>query len=107
MLPGKGSIPHDHWQWLLANHMVRGTIAMPRLKKKYMQPEPVVIPAPVVVTDWPAFMDYHTAAKYISETYWTIRNLVKAGKLTAKKLGRRNTVSRTELDVLWKRSEAA
>jgi excisionase family DNA binding protein len=51
-------------------------------------------------------MDYHTAARYISETYWTIRNLVKAGKLTAKKLGRRNTVSRVQLDEVWKQTEA-
>jgi excisionase family DNA binding protein len=79
---------------------------MPRLKKKYTV-APVVMPAPVVVAEWPAYMDYRTAARYISETYWTIRNLVKARKLTAKRLGRRNTVSRTELDALWKRSEAA
>ena len=83
---------------------------MPRLKKKYMQSaitvKPVVMPAPIV-TDWPAYMDYHTAAKYISETYWTVRNLVRAGKLIAKKLGRRYTVSRVELDELWKKTKAA
>ena len=83
---------------------------MPRLKKKYMEKyaspaQPVVMPQPI--TAWPAYMDYHTAARYISETYWTIRNLVKAGKLTAKKLGRRYTVSRVELDGLWKKTEAA
>lgn len=72
-----------------------------------MQPS-VTLTMPVsVVTDWPAYMDYHTAAKYISETYWTIRNLVKAGKLTAKKLGRRYTVSRAELDELWEKTRAA
>ena len=70
------------------------------------QEKVVPIPAPVI-TDWPAYMDYNTAAKYISETYWTIRNLVQAGELTAKKLGRRHTVSREELDALWKRTEAA
>jgi len=80
---------------------------MPRLKKKYMQPVAgAETPAPVIA-QWPAYMDYHTAAKYISETYWTIRNLVQSGKLTAKKLGRRNTVSRVDLDALWKRMEAA
>ncbi|HEV3419535.1 MAG TPA: excisionase family DNA-binding protein [Candidatus Acidoferrum sp.] len=63
------------------------------------------MPAPVAVTVWPEYMDYHTAAKYISETYWTVRNLVKDGKLTAKKLGRRYTVSRAELDALWKKTE--
>jgi excisionase family DNA binding protein len=79
---------------------------MPRLKLKYMNPAPVAS-ASVVPDCWPPFMDYNTAAKYISETYWTIRNLVKAGKLTAKKLGRRYTVSRVDLDALWKKSEAA
>jgi hypothetical protein len=74
---------------------------------KYAQPEaPAVMPAPVA-EPWPAYMDYNTAAKYISETYWTIRNLVKAGKLMAKKLGRRNTVARVELDTLWRKAEAA
>lgn len=83
---------------------------MPRPKKKYMPKyaEPVAAFAvPQPITAWPAYMDYHTAAKYISETYWTIRNLVQAGKLTAKKLGRRNTVARADLDALWKRAEAA
>ena len=82
---------------------------MPRLKKKWMTPAVESAVSPIVavpITDWPAYMDYHTAAKYISESYWTIRNLVKSGKLTAKKLGRRNTVSRVELDALWKRTEA-
>lgn len=82
---------------------------MPRLKKKYMPQStaPIVMPQQPAITVWPAYMDYHTAAKYISETYWTIRNLVKSGKLTAKRLGRRNTVSRAELDALWRKSEAA
>lgn len=80
---------------------------MRRLKKKYTEPAaPFVMPQPVI-TAWPAYMDYHTAAKYISGTYWTIRNLVKAGKLTAKKLGRRHTVSRAELDALWEKTKPA
>jgi hypothetical protein len=82
---------------------------MPRLKKKYMpkyEPTPIQI-APNPAVAWPAYMDYNTAGRYISETYWTIRNLVEAGKLTAKRLGRRNTVSRVELDALWARTKAA
>ena len=85
---------------------------MPRPKKKYMekymQPsQPVVaLPAPAP-EPWPAYMDYHTAAKYVSETYWTIRNLVKDGKLIAKKLGRRHTVSREQLEELWRKTKAA
>lgn len=80
---------------------------MPRPKKKYTLPaSPVVVMPQPVIESWPAYMDYHTAARYISETYWTIRNLVKAGKLTAKKLGRRNTVSRVQLDEVWKQTEA-
>jgi excisionase family DNA binding protein len=83
---------------------------MPRLKKKYMPKyaeKPVVMPPPVAdcPKQWPQYMDYHTAAEYISETYWTIRNLVQSRKLIAKKIGRRFTVARAELDELWLKTE--
>jgi hypothetical protein len=84
---------------------------MPRLKKKYMQPptptKPVSMMPALVVPEWPAYMDHHTAARYISETYWTIRNLVKAEELTAKKLGSRNTVSKVQVDAVWHQANTA
>jgi excisionase family DNA binding protein len=67
-------------------------------------PEPAVAVDPVL-QPWPQFMDYSTAGRYTCSSYWTIRNLVKDGKLTAKRMGRRYIVSRADLDAFWAVSE--
>jgi len=43
----------------------------------------------------------------MSVTVWTIRRLLKAGKIHAKKVGKRFTIKRTDLDVYWQQAEAA
>jgi excisionase family DNA binding protein len=43
----------------------------------------------------------HDAGKYLGVTEWTIRRLIKTGKLVSKKIGRRLIVKRADLDALW------
>jgi len=75
---------------------------MPRLKKKYMQPAVQAVPTPTSVPFTPAFLSVeHEAGAYLGVTEWTIRRLIKSGKLTAKKIGRRLIVKRADLDALW------
>lgn len=75
---------------------------MPRLKKKYTQ-HLQVVPAPAIaVSVLPTFLSVeHEAGAYLGVTEWTIRRLIKSGKLTAKKIGRRLIVKRGDLDALW------
>ena len=59
---------------------------------------PTATPAPIM----PAFLSVeHEAGAYLGVTEWTIRRLIKTGKLVAKKVGRRLIVKRADLDALW------
>jgi excisionase family DNA binding protein len=75
---------------------------MPRLKKKWTQSANIVLPPPIPVFVPPAFLSVeHEAGMYLGVTEWTIRRLIKTGKLAAKKIGRRLIVKRADLDALW------
>jgi excisionase family DNA binding protein len=52
-------------------------------------------------------LDIGQAAIYMSVTVWTIRRLLKSKKIQAKKIGKRFTVKRTDLDAYWQQAEAA
>ena len=78
---------------------------MPRLKKKYLTPE--IAPAPAISIT-PAYLSVeHEAGKYLGVTEWTVRRLIKLGKLPAKKIGRRLIVKRADLDRVWETEPAA
>ncbi len=80
---------------------------MPRQKKKWTQPTAVVPPSLPAPRINPEYLDIRQAAIYMSVTVWTIRRLLKAGKIHAKKVGKRFTIKRTDLDVYWQQAEAA
>jgi excisionase family DNA binding protein len=80
---------------------------MPRLKKKYMQSIAKAVPTPTSAPVTPAFLSVeHEAGAYLGVTEWTVRRLIKTGKLIAKKIGRRLIVKRTDLDDLWENETA-
>ena len=80
---------------------------MPRQKKKWMQPTAVVPPSVPASRINPEYLDIRQAAIYMSVTVWTIRRLLKSKKIQAKKIGKRFTVKRTDLDAYWQQAEAA
>ena len=80
---------------------------MPRLKKKWTQQSVAPSVVTPVLSFAPEYLDVRQAAHYMSVTTWTIRGLLKAGKIQAKKLGKRFIIKRTDLDVFWQQVEAA
>jgi len=79
---------------------------MPRVKKKWMQPVVKTAPTPAVpVSVTPAFLNLKQASDYFGITTWSIRRLIKTGKLRSKLFGKRLLVKRADIDSLWE-SEA-
>ena len=79
---------------------------MPRPKKKYMQSvAPASMPVAPISSFAPAYLDRVQAAHYLSVTpdsaYRVFKAGVKAGIFQTKKLGRRETVRRIDLDKYW------
>jgi excisionase family DNA binding protein len=76
--------------------------SMPVLKKKWRTPAPVAPALAPSISITPAFLSVeHEAGKYLGVSEWTIRRLIKLGKLPAKKIGRRLIVKRSDLDAVW------
>ncbi len=82
---------------------------MPRLKKKWLLSVIPVAKAPAVSATniTPEYLDVRQAALYMAVTVWTIRGLLKTGKIRAKKIGKRFIIKRTDLDACWQQAEAA
>jgi excisionase family DNA binding protein len=83
--------------------------AMPRLKKKWLQPAIPAVKTPAVLETKisPEYLDVRQAALYMSVTVWTIRRLIADKKIVAKQVGKRFLVKRTDLDMFWQQAEAA
>ena len=43
-------------------------------------------------------LDYHTAAHYLSLSYWTIRDMASRGEIPCVRAGRRVLIDREDLD---------
>ena len=79
---------------------------MPRPKKKWMQPA-VMPTAPVGPVVDQKYFNLQQAAVYMGVTVWTVRNFISTGKLVAKRMGKRFTVRREDIDSLWENQAAA
>ena len=64
-------------------------------------PTPAV---PVSIT--PAFLNIEQAAAYFGSTSWSIRRLIKTGKLRSKLFGKRLLIKRADVDALWESEPA-
>ena len=75
---------------------------MPPLKKKWRQPVEISAPSvPAVPFTPPTFLSVEQAATDFGVTTWTIRRLISAGRLKAKRFGKRFTIKRADLHALW------
>jgi excisionase family DNA binding protein len=93
---------------LRTNHQhATGGIAMPRLKKKWLQSaltEKITVVPETKIT--PAFLNIEQAAQYFGVTTWTIRRLITTGNLRSKLFGKRLLIKRTDIDALWESEPA-
>jgi len=80
-------------------------VAVPRLKKKYMQPldpAPAVVPEPSTIE--PEIYDVKKAAFFLSATVTSTRRWLKKNSVPAVKIGRRETYRRADIIAAWDRA---
>ncbi len=79
---------------------------MPRLKKKYMQPQ-LISPVSASVTAPTAYFQMRKGKKEVGVPFWTLYKLYQDGELPAAPLtsGKRATlyVRRSDFDALWEK----